>query len=132
MFDRNTLPVVDAIGILNQSDDPTLEKMNDLQVQNGDIQGTDDDNHQTHKTYHFHNCEMVYLDSLNTRSVTMEDCGDHVQQVTRASFFSLSIFRPHVSRLDRRPRVIGHEQNNMTLMHSQPHALLDGMLHHLP
>jgi len=105
VFDRNTL--VDAIGILNQSDDPTLEKMNYPQVQNGDIQGTDDDNHQTHKTHHFHNCGMVYLDSLNTRrlSVTMEDCGNHVQQVTH-----------------RRPRVIDHEQNN----NSQSHAALDG------
>ena len=105
--------------------------MNYPQAQNGDIQGTDNDNHQTHKTYHFHNCEMVYLDSLNTRSVTMEDCGNHVRQVTRASFFSPSIFRPHVGWLDRRPRVIGHEQNNKVIMHSQSHPAFDGMLHHL-
>ena len=87
MFDTNTL--VDAIGILNQSDDPTLDKMNYPQAQNGDIQGTDDDNHQTHKTYHFHNCGMVYLDSFNTRRVTMEDCGN---QVTCVSFFFPHLF----------------------------------------
>ena len=64
------------------------------QMQNGNIQEIDDDNcpSQEHKIYHFHNCRIVYLDSFNTRTVTMESCGNQVPQVTIcSSFFFISL-----------------------------------------
>ena len=84
---RNTLVVA------NQS--PQLDKS---QMQNSGIQEIVDDNRSSlveHKIYHFHNCRIA--DSFNTRTMTMENCGNKVPQVTIcSSFFIFSHFCPHV------------------------------------
>lgn len=46
------------------------------------IQQIDEDDRQAYTIYQFHNCGTVYLDSLNTRNVAMENCGNNVPQVT--------------------------------------------------
>ena len=77
------------INISNQS--PQLDK-SQMQLESGSIQEIDDDNRpasQEHKVYHFHNCRIVYLDSFNTRTLTMENCGNKVPQVTICSSFFL-------------------------------------------
>jgi hypothetical protein len=59
-------------------------------MQNDNIQEIDasDDNRpsQGHKLYHFHNC--IIVDSFNIPTITMENCGNKVPQVTiRSSLF---------------------------------------------
>ncbi|KAF8811988.1 hypothetical protein BYT27DRAFT_7335954 [Phlegmacium glaucopus] len=68
-------PLVNST-IVNQSPatDPRLEKTANSPQSNHNI---DDDSHEIHKTYHFHNCGTVYVD------VTMENCANsNVRRVT--------------------------------------------------
>ena len=73
MPNRNAL----ADPVANHS--PQLDKS---QMQNSNIQEIDNDNRPSpeHKIYHFHNCRI--MDSFNTRTITMENCGNEVPQVT--------------------------------------------------
>ena len=132
VVDRNTVIVDRSL----QAADPRLEKTTDSrspQTQKcNNIQEINEDNHQTHKIYHFENCGTVYMDSFNTHSVKMENCGNNTPKVTCSSFllsFSLSLF--FSSNLatsswyysDHRPRIIGNEK----FLHSQSHAVSSGM-----
>ena len=65
-------------------------------VQKSDIQEINDDIHQTHKLYHFQNCGIVYMNSFNARGVRMENCGNHVPQVTCSFFFPRFFSITHV------------------------------------
>ena len=78
--DINTVTIIDQ----SQAADLRLEKM-----MNGDIQEVAEDDRQVHKICNFQpeNCGTVYVDSLNTASATMENCGNHVPQVTCSSHF---------------------------------------------
>ena len=113
MANRNTL--VDPIIVANKSSQSDKSP----QMQNGNIQEIDNDNRPSHeyKIYHFHNCRIV--DSLNTRTITMENRGNNVPQVTICSslfFFILSkvVLSDH--------RVSDNEKSDENL-YSQPHAV---------
>jgi hypothetical protein len=80
-----TLPV-DPIIVDQSSADPTRMGKSP-QKSNG--QEIDEDDREVHKIYHFYNCGVVNVDSLNTRTITMENCGNYVPQVTCSSLFSL-------------------------------------------
>ena len=77
---------VHPITVTNQS--TQLDKS--LQMQNSNIQDIDDDNRPSseHKIYHFHNCRM--MDSFNTRTITMEKCGNKNPQVANCSSYLFS------------------------------------------
>jgi hypothetical protein len=75
-----TLPV-DPIIVDQSSADPTrTDKKQEID---------EDHDCQVHKVYHFYNC-VVHLDSQNTHTTTMENCGNHLPQVTCSSFFFFS------------------------------------------
>ncbi|KAF8809368.1 hypothetical protein BYT27DRAFT_6529540 [Phlegmacium glaucopus] len=80
VVDRNTLE--DAT-IINQSPaaDPRLEKTTHSPQLNDDIE---EDGRRIYNIYQFHNCRTVNVDSLNSHSVTMENCAnnDLVRRVT--------------------------------------------------
>ena len=59
------------------------------QSQKSDIQEENEDFSQTHKKYHFQNCGTVYMDSRNVR---MENCGNHIPQVTSSYLIFLVSF----------------------------------------
>ena len=93
MANKNTL--VDPIIVANLNQSPQLTKS--PQMQNGNIQKINDDNRPSpeHKIYHFHNCRI--MNSFNTRTITMENSGNKVPQVTIcSSFFLFSHLCPHV------------------------------------
>ena len=92
IFNRNTIIVNNS----PQATNPTLEMTTNppSQTQKSDTQEINEDIRQTHKIYHFENCGTVYLDSLNTRGVRIENCGNNVPQV----ICSLS-FSPHCCSL---------------------------------
>ncbi|KAF8809336.1 hypothetical protein BYT27DRAFT_7284531 [Phlegmacium glaucopus] len=73
VVNRNTL---ENPTIVNQSPatDPRLEKTTNLHQLNYNI---DEDGRQIHKIYHIHNFGTVYMDSLNSWSVTMENCANN-------------------------------------------------------
>ncbi|KAF8811968.1 hypothetical protein BYT27DRAFT_7208042 [Phlegmacium glaucopus] len=78
VVDTNTIVNVDQ----RSPADPRLEKiMNSPQMQSAAIQAKDEDVHRS-PPIHFQNCGIVYLNSFNTRGIAMEDCGNHVSQVT--------------------------------------------------
>ena len=88
MANRNHL--VDPTIVADQS----LQFDKSPQMQYGNIQEIVDDNRPSleHKIYHFHNYRI--MDSFNTRTITMENCGNKVPQVTICSsfiIFSLSV-----------------------------------------
>jgi hypothetical protein len=101
-IDRNTV-IVDRPGGSPQAADPRFKKtMNSQsespsQTQKCNIQAINDseheDNRQTHKTYHFENCGIVYMDSFNAHGVRMKNCGNlnNVSQVTCCFFFPFSL-----------------------------------------
>ncbi|KAF8801469.1 hypothetical protein BYT27DRAFT_7341959 [Phlegmacium glaucopus] len=63
--------------------DQRLEKTtNSPQMQSADIQATLDEDVRQSPPIHFQNHGTVYLNSFNTHSITMEDCANHVPQVT--------------------------------------------------
>ena len=86
MANRDTL--VDPIIVADQSSQ--LDKS--PQMQNGNTQEIVDDNCPSieHKIYHFHNCRIA--DSFNTRTITMENCGNKVPQATVCPSIFLSFF----------------------------------------
>ena len=102
-----TLPVrLDTLKTTNsrslqspQAADRRLENTTSPQTQKCDIQEINEENRQTQKIYHFQNCGTVNLnvDSFNTRTITMENCGNKVPQVTLCSSFFLPLtFCHHV------------------------------------
>ena len=65
--------------------------MNHPQKQNAGIQEIDEENHEADKIYLIKNYGgTVYVDSHNTRTVTMENCGNQGRQVQNclSSLFS--------------------------------------------
>ena len=128
MVDGNI--VIDADNGTSQAADPRLEMPTNSrspQTQNSEIQEISEDIHQTHKIYHFQNCGTVYMDSLNARGVIMENCGNNIPQVIclfvfPSLLFSSDLAIPYYS--DHRPGIIGNER----VLHSQPHAVTNGML----
>ncbi|KAF8811962.1 hypothetical protein BYT27DRAFT_7335937 [Phlegmacium glaucopus] len=90
-IDTNTIVNVDQ----RSPPDPRLEKTtNSPQMQSADIQAI-----------HFQNCGIVYLNSFNTHSIAMEDCANHVPQVTLG----------HVILSDNFPRNIDYEKSDNVL-----------------
>ncbi|KAF8809330.1 hypothetical protein BYT27DRAFT_7210295 [Phlegmacium glaucopus] len=75
MVDRNIL-VNPTTTTVNQSPatDPKLETTTNSPQLNYDV---DENGRQIHKIYHFHNFGTVYMDSLNSHSVTMENCANN-------------------------------------------------------
>ncbi|KAF8802933.1 hypothetical protein BYT27DRAFT_7196083 [Phlegmacium glaucopus] len=101
MVHRNTLE--DAT-IFNRppTADSRLEKTRNSPQLNDDI---DQDGRRIYKIYHIHNFGTVNMDSLNSHSITMENCAnDNVRRVTyhRAS-----------------------EPNSDEIIHSQSHAVVN-------
>ena len=110
---------MDSIILANQF--PQLDKF--PQMQDGNIQEIDDGNSSRsgHKTYHFHNCRI--MDSFNTRTITMENCGNKVPQVTMCSSFScLFSFLSSCNVLFSDHRVSDDEKNDKDIS-LQPHAV---------
>jgi len=117
MANRNAL--VDPITATDQSESPQLDKS---QVQNGNIQEIDDNNRSSseHKILHFHNCRIV--DSFNTRTITMENCGNEIPQVTiyhrvsgnRESESDKSL--PHAISSNGLRTSMDHPQNSVNLV----------------
>ncbi|KAF8809374.1 hypothetical protein BYT27DRAFT_7254859 [Phlegmacium glaucopus] len=101
VVDRNTLE--DAT-IINQSPtaDPRLEKT--THSPNDDI---DEDGRRIYKIYQFHNYKTVIVDSLNSDSVTMENCANN-DVVRRVTYHRAS------------------ELNSDEIMHSKFHAAVNG------
>ena len=120
MANKNTL--LDPIFVANLNQSPQLDKS--LQMQSGDIQEINDDNRPSpeHKIYHFHNCRI--MDSFNTRTITMENSGNKVPQVTICpSFFFLPfsfMSSWNVVLLDH--GVSGSEESDKNLS-LQPHSV---------
>lgn len=71
----------------SQVADPRLDK-NSRSPQMQECQEMNEDNRQTHKIYQIQNCGIVYMDSFNACGVRMENCGNHVPQVTCSLSFS--------------------------------------------
>ncbi|KAF8811947.1 hypothetical protein BYT27DRAFT_6433206 [Phlegmacium glaucopus] len=96
--------------------DQRLEKTtNSPQMQSVDIRAMDEVVRQS-PPIHFQNCGIVYLNSFNTHSIDMQDCANHVPQVTH-NF----------------PRNIDYEKND-DLLYSQSyrHPDFHGMFHKGP
>ena len=126
MFDRNAV----MIDRSPQTADPRLEKTKNSRsphTQQCDIQETNDDILQTHKIFHFQNYGTVYMDSFNAHGVRMENCGNNVPQINCSLNFPLTpAFSSNLAisyYLDHFPRIIG----NGRVLHSQPHAVSNGM-----
>ena len=103
MANKNTL--VDPIIVANLNQSPQFTKS--PQMQNGNIQKINDDNRPSpeHKIYHFHNCRI--MNSFNTRTITMENSGNKVPQVTIcSSFFLFSHLCPHVMSYYQFTRIV--------------------------
>ena len=119
MANKNTL--VDPIIVANLNQSPQLTKS--PQMQNGNIQKINDDNRPSpeHKIYHFHNCRI--MNSFNTRTITMENSGNKVPQVTIcSSFFLLFSFMSSCNVVLSVHKVSGIEESDENLS-LQPHAV---------
>ena len=95
-----------------------------------DIDEINEDIRQTQNISHFRNCRTVCMsvDSFNADGVRMENCGNHIPQVTCSySFlsFSLSFTLAILYYLDHLPRIIGNEK----VVHSQSHVVPNGTCH---
>ena len=100
MVDGNDAVIIDRDKSPQVADPGSLEKPQTQKKY--DIQEINEEKRKTHKSYYFQNCGIVNLnvDSFNTRTITMENCGNKVQRVTICSSFlslslSLSRFSPH-------------------------------------
>ena len=92
MANRNTGTLMDPV-VANQSSQSDKSP----QMQNGDIQEIDNDNRPSHeyKIYHLHHCRI--MNSFNTRTISTENSGNNVPQVTIcSSLFSFARFYPHL------------------------------------
>ncbi|KAF8809307.1 hypothetical protein BYT27DRAFT_7254804 [Phlegmacium glaucopus] len=98
--------------IVNPSPGPTglgsEETTNSPQL-NYDV---NEDGRQIHKTYHIHNFGTVYMDSLNSHSVTMENCANN--DVRRVTYNCPKI-------------IMDCELNSDNIIHSQSHAAFNGL-----
>ncbi|KAF8809332.1 hypothetical protein BYT27DRAFT_6529201 [Phlegmacium glaucopus] len=108
VLDGNTLENATSI---NQppATNPRLEKTSNCPRLNHDI---DEDRHKIHKIYHFHNCGTVYMDSLNSHSVTMDNCANNI--VRRVTY--------------HHPKITDRESNSDEIIYSQSHAAFSGIL----
>ncbi|KAF8809304.1 hypothetical protein BYT27DRAFT_7188006 [Phlegmacium glaucopus] len=88
---------------------PRSEKTTNYPQLNYDV---DEDGRQIHKIYHIHHCGTVYMDSLNSHSVTIENCANN--NVRRVTYY--------------RPKIIDCEVNSDNIIHSQSHAAFNGLL----
>ncbi|KAF8799713.1 hypothetical protein BYT27DRAFT_7200939 [Phlegmacium glaucopus] len=77
--DRNTIV---NVGQRSPADQRSEKTTNSPQMQSADIQATLGEDVPQSPPIHFQNCGIVYLNSFNTRSITMEDCANHVPQIT--------------------------------------------------
>ena len=119
--DRPPPAAADRLGKTMNSGSPQSQK-SDIQEENEDIS-------QTHKRYHFQNCGTVYMDSRNVR---MENCGNHIPQVTSSyliffvsfliTFAPVAILVPYYY-LDHGPGILVNEK----VLHSQFHTASSGM-----
>ncbi|KAF8811973.1 hypothetical protein BYT27DRAFT_7252301 [Phlegmacium glaucopus] len=71
-----------------------------------------DEDRQIHKIYHFHNCGTVYVDALNSHSITMENCDNN--NIRRVTY--------------HRPKITDSELTSDKTIHSGSHAALNGPL----
>ena len=98
-----------------------------MQECDSDIQEIDKDYHQTSKIYQIQNCGTVYMESSNAHGVRMENCGNNVPQINCLLNFPLTpAFSSNLAisyYLDHFPRITG----NGRVLHSQPHAVSNGM-----
>jgi hypothetical protein len=121
-----------------QAADPKSEKSS-RSPQTQKCQEINEDNGQTHKIYQIQNCGTMYMDSFNACGVRMENCGNHVPQVTCSLSFSPH-FCSHESHLTWKYHIIQitvlgllamREFCTHNLMQS-PMPVVCGPLRHLP
>ena len=102
------------ITVTNQS--TQLDKS--LQMQNGNIQEIDDDNHPSseHKIFHFHNCRI--MDSFSTRTITMEKCGNKTLKLLIVRLIYFPVFLSSFNSLLTDQRVSGNGKNDKNPNHA--------------
>ena len=119
----NGNPSTDPIILTNQSPELDSSTSSQMPVQNGNI--PDVRPSSENKIYHFHNCRI--MDSFNTRTIAMDNCGNKLPQVTIcSSFFPFSFLSSFINHdvVVSDHRVSGNEKSDKKLyFESQPHAV---------
>ena len=129
MVDRDSLVNADespqATG--PRSDNTTNFQPTQTRMQKYEIQEINEDNRQTHKIYHFQNCGTVNfnMDSFNTRTITMENCGNKVPpQVNICPSFYFSHFCPYVMSYYQITELVAMRRAMKTYIHNPMPSLL--------